>query len=87
MEPVYRKYSNNHRFFKVIDSQTFHEFQVIGSRYQQYLIKADTYPERLFIQDLIACSFDGVEELSEAEFRQQLDELKARLQEIKPHQN
>ncbi len=87
MEQVYRKYSNNQRFFKILDDTRFHEIQVIGNKFQQYLIEAKSYPEKLFIQDLISCSFDGIEAISENDFDALIDELRTNATEIKPRQN
>ncbi len=87
MFPVYRKYANNQRYFKVLDAGSFHEVQVMGKKFQQYRITAKSYPERLFISDLIACNFEGVLEMTEDDFKATLAELGNTLEEIKPRQN
>lgn len=85
--PVYRKYDNNQRFYKVLDDSNFHEIQVVGKRFQQYRITAASYPERLFINDLIDCRFEGITQITEDEFQNIVSELEANLEEVKPRQN
>lgn len=87
MEPIYRKYSNNLRLFKVLEEDRFLEIQIIGAKFQQFLVVAETYPERLFIQDLIARNFEGIEELTESQFNELLQDIKSSKTEIKPRQN
>ena len=87
MAVAYRKYSNNLRYFMILDDTRFREVQIIGSKYQQFLVEAHSYPEKLFIQDLKACTFNGVEEISKAEFETLLSELKSSHTEIMPRQN
>ena len=53
MFPVYRKYINNKSYFKVFDSESFEEIQVLGSNYWIYEFKAKILPDRYFIKDLI----------------------------------
>ena len=54
--PVFRKYSNNKNYFKIINLNEFIEISVIGK--QVILKKHETkiYPDKLFIADLINCS-------------------------------
>jgi len=51
--PVYRKYINNKSYFKVFDSDSFEEIQVLGSNYWIYQFQAKILPDRYFIKDLI----------------------------------
>ena len=53
MFPIYRKYINNKSYFKVFDSESFEEIQVLGSNYWVYEFKAKILPDRYFIKDLI----------------------------------
>lgn len=65
--PVYRKYTNNKNYFKIINDNEFIEISVIG---KQVIIKkkeAKIYPDKLFISDLIQCSL-SILEISEEEF-------------------
>ena len=65
--PVYRKYTNNKNYFKIINTNEFTEVSVIG---KQVLIKkteAKIYPDKLFILDLINC-ISPILKISEDEF-------------------
>lgn len=64
--PIYRKLSNDLRFFKIENDRLFHEKQKLGSKVLNYTIEAKQYPEMLRIQDMIA--LDGFTEASPEEF-------------------
>lgn len=66
--PIYRKYKNNKRFYKIINKKEFEEIQVIGSKTLVNHIKASQLPEFNFINDLMSY-YDGfAEEIDEAEY-------------------
>jgi len=52
--PIYRKYKNNKRFYKIINKKEFEEIQVIGAKTIVNHIKASQLPEFNFINDLIS---------------------------------
>lgn len=64
MFPIYRKYINNKSYFKVFDSESFEEIQVLGSNYWIYEFKAKILPDRYFIKDLIEMEGDSWVEIS-----------------------
>ena len=66
--PIYRKLNNNRSIYKVADSKSFEEIQIIGTKRCYQLIEANQYPELLFIQDLIAFNHLGILESSEKEW-------------------
>ncbi|MCA0429818.1 MAG: hypothetical protein LCH32_04890 [Bacteroidetes bacterium] len=51
--PLYRKYSNNKSYFKVLNEIEFEELKFIGQKIELYKVKATQYPEKLFIKELI----------------------------------
>jgi hypothetical protein len=51
--PIYRKYSNNKSFFKILNEIEFEELKFIGQALELYKVIAVQYPEKLFIKDLI----------------------------------
>ncbi len=51
--PVYRKYPNEKHFFRIHSHEEFEELFIMGSRYGLRRKKADTYPDRLLIQDML----------------------------------
>ncbi len=62
--PIYRKYSNNKSFFKILNEIEFEELKFIGQTIELYKVKALQYPEKLFINDLIK----NAVEISQEEF-------------------
>ena len=65
--PVYRKYTNNKNYFKIINNNEFIEVSVIGKQVIIKKIEAKIYPDRLFILDLINC-IQPILKISEKEF-------------------
>ena len=51
--PQYRKYKNNHSYFKIGSKEDLEELKIMGSRYQVYTLKAKILPERVLISDLL----------------------------------
>ncbi|MDZ4665671.1 MAG: hypothetical protein SGJ15_12390 [Bacteroidota bacterium] len=69
--PIYRKYKNNKRFYKIINSKEFEELQLIGSKSQINHIKATQFPEFTFINDLIQNYGDFSVAITEKEYLEQ----------------
>ena len=70
--PIYRKYTSNKRFYKIINSKEFEELQVIGSKTLVNHIKATQFPEFVFINDLIEKNGDFTVEITEEEYQERL---------------
>lgn len=51
--PVYRKLSNEQRFYKIESSDCFTELQLVGKKVLKFSIRADQYPEKILIQDMV----------------------------------
>lgn len=68
--PLYRKYSNGQRYYKILNPLTFIEIQRIGSRILKTEHHAEIYPDKLFISDLIGLTQPGIETSSESEFNE-----------------
>lgn len=66
--PVYRKYSNNKNYFKIISDIEFEELQLIGNKIFVHIKKAELYPDKLLIQDLINGVNESVIEITEEEY-------------------
>jgi hypothetical protein len=71
--PIYRKLNNNRRFYKVLDSKSFEEIQVVGTKKLHQLYEAKQYPEILFIQDLVSMIHTGILNSSESEWLLQFE--------------
>ncbi len=65
--PVFRKYTNNKNYFKVINSNKFIEISVIGKQVILKKTEAKIYPDKLFISELINCN-QSILNISEEEF-------------------
>ncbi|MBL7917036.1 MAG: hypothetical protein JNM96_01475 [Bacteroidia bacterium] len=66
--PLYRKYKNNKRFYKIISKREFVEIQQIGQKLIQNTIIANQFPEMMFISDLINNYSEFAEAMPEEEF-------------------
>jgi hypothetical protein len=53
MFPLFRKYSHNRTFFKILSESEFEEINLIGNYYTELHFCADIYPDKLMIQDMI----------------------------------
>jgi len=65
--PIYRKLSNEKSYYKILSLESLIELQKIGSKTKKHNLIAQQFPEKLFIQDLIALS-NGYLESNEVEF-------------------
>ena len=68
MFPVYRKYINNKSYFKVFDSESFEEIQILGNNYWVHEFKAKILPDRYFIKDLIEMEGERWVEISAEDY-------------------
>ena len=51
--PQYRKLSNGMRFYKINSSDLFEELQLVGQKVYHFTFKAEQYPEKLRIMDML----------------------------------
>jgi hypothetical protein len=73
--PVYRKYKNNHRFFKITSRDRFEEIQIIGSQARLNVIIANQFPEMNHIFDLVYNHEGMGSEITENEWLEQLKKV------------
>lgn len=66
--PIYRKYSNNKVFFKILSETEFVEITLINNKVLKQNITAKTYAERLTISDLIEMNNEHILESNTSEF-------------------
>lgn len=78
--PLYRKYSNNKSWFKVLSPDAFEELQVFGRYYDIHRIEAKTMPERNYINDLIANEGGRWEMIDESEYQERMQYCRDNLQ-------
>jgi hypothetical protein len=69
MYPLYRKYSNCKSFFRIESEKEFWQVQLIGEKPFKSKIVAETYPEMLFVQDLINMSNNFIQEATNEEIQ------------------
>jgi hypothetical protein len=53
--PQYRKYNGIDTWYEIMDDSNFNEIVKMGERFILHEIKAEIYPEKLRIQDMLAC--------------------------------
>lgn len=51
--PQFRKLSNGLRFYKINSPESFEELQLVGDKVYHFTIKAEQYPEKLRIMDMM----------------------------------
>ncbi len=66
--PIYRKYPNNQRYYKIINKREFEEIQKIGSKTIVNSLTASQLPEFNLINDLITCYNGMALEITEEEY-------------------
>ena len=52
--PIYRKRKNNKSFYKINSFQQFEEIQIVGKKFNYYIIEVLQYPEKLLLLDMIS---------------------------------
>ena len=66
--PIFRKLSNNQRFYKIESTTSFTELQVVGRKTLKVSIQAQQFPEKLLIQDMISLNEPFLESNSDEFF-------------------
>ncbi|MBL7902569.1 MAG: hypothetical protein JNK73_11290 [Bacteroidia bacterium] len=66
--PVYRCYKNRKTYFKILNPHEFEEVQLIGSFKKIRTIKAEQFPEMVFIRDLVLNFSEMALEISEKDY-------------------
>jgi hypothetical protein len=70
--PIFRKYNDGLTYFKITSDTEFQELKRQGKYYSLSNFKCKIYPDRVFMNDLIACSDGYIIESNESEFLQTL---------------
>lgn len=78
--PIYRRYTNNKSWFKVLGPDSFEEVQLMGPYYSIHHFEAKILPDRNFIADMIALEGDSWVEVGESDYQ---EFIKKCLQEFK----
>ncbi len=73
--PQYRKLSNDRSFYRINSKENFDELQLMGDRVFHHQIKAEKYPEKLKILEMLDC----VDEYRVSSFQEWMD-LEKRVQ-------
>ena len=66
--PVYRKYSNNKVYFKIISLTEFEEINISGTKVRKISVIATIHPDRVRIMDMLENTGGYWEEASEKEW-------------------
>lgn len=64
--PQYRKLNNSKAFYKIVDNNSFEEIKLMGTKKFYHIIKAQQYPEKLKIIDML--ELNGYEASSPSEW-------------------
>ena len=62
--PQYRKLANGLRFYKINSAIDFEELQTVGNKVYHFKFKAEQYPEKLRIMDMLDIGTEHYEILS-----------------------
>jgi len=54
--PLYRRSASGRNYYRIEGTDSFLEVQLIGSKALRHAVIARAYPERVLVQDMIACS-------------------------------
>jgi hypothetical protein len=66
--PQYRRWSHGKNYYQLISPEEMLEIQVIGGSWTEHYLHAVQYPEKLHIRDLLECTHEGIEQITEGEF-------------------
>jgi hypothetical protein len=72
--PQFRKNTSGKSYYQITSDQHMIEWQQLGSRMLRHEVTASILPEKLLIQDLIACNNGHYVIISEAEFKSAIGE-------------
>ena len=70
--PIYRKYADGLTYFKITSDSEFQELKRQGKYYSLSNFRCKIHPDRVFMNDLIACSDGFIIMSNESEFLQTL---------------
>lgn len=65
--PQYRKLSNDRSFYRINSNDNFEELQIIGDSVILHRIRAEKYPEKLRIMEMLNC-IDGYQKSTSDEW-------------------
>jgi uncharacterized pyridoxamine 5'-phosphate oxidase family protein len=68
MFPQYRRYKNQKSVFKIISENEFIEIQQVGKNFFMHTVKAENYPEKVYINDMLNCYEGRWEIITEDEY-------------------
>jgi hypothetical protein len=68
--PQYRMYFDGNTIFEIISNDKFIEIKQIGKYYTISEIECKLYPEKLFLNDLISASQDGIKIINFEQYSQ-----------------
>ncbi|MFN4123420.1 MAG: hypothetical protein ACK4GL_08985 [Flavobacteriales bacterium] len=80
--PLFRKTNNGKSFYKITAKDQLIELQIIGTSFLLHHLKAELYPEKLFIHELIDNSEQRYLVIDETEFESMLRHCREHLKSI-----
>jgi len=83
--PIYRKYSNEKSYFKIISDHEFYQLDLIGHGYTYEHLIARIFPDKLLIQDMKMKNGNYWKDIPIEEFENKLRYCRESLTEINLH--
>ncbi len=80
--PLFRKYSHDRSFFKIVSKDCFVQLDIIGDAYFLHTFRAKIHPDRMLILDMINNENNAWQEIDEAVFEERLDHARKNLREM-----
>lgn len=80
--PVFRKYSHDRTFFKIVSMEAFVQLDILGEAYMVHTFKAKIHPDRILIRDMLEMTDGAWVESSADEFEHNLAYCRKHLKEI-----
>jgi hypothetical protein len=77
--PQYRRYSDKNTYFKIEKENLFIEYKKVGKYYTISEIECKLFPEKMFLNDLLICSFEQIEIIGELEYLAEINNWKLTL--------
>jgi len=74
--PQYRKYKGLETYFILLSADEFEEIKVVGTKYMVSKVKAEQFPERLLIQDMLNNEGERWDVLQKEELHKILTKIK-----------
>lgn len=77
--PQFRRYIDKNTYFRIEREDFFIEHKKVGAYFTISEIECKLFPEKMFLNDLLKCSFDQIEIISESDYLNELNQWESTL--------